>query len=72
MRVAISLLLLALAACSAPPDLREACDRIEPYRPLIRGVITAVEPVAAVPFAVTRQVSCADAEAVVQHLRDQR
>ncbi len=62
---------LLLAACSGA-DLARTCEDIEPWRPLIRGVVVAVEPVAAIPFMVTRQVSCADAEAVVQRLRDQR
>lgn len=62
---AICAVLLALAGCSGA-DLARTCDDIEPWRPLIRGAITAVEPLAAVPFMVTRQVSCADAEAVAE------
>lgn len=53
--------LLALAGCSGV-DLARTCEDIEPYRPLIRGAITAAEPVAAIPFAFTRQVHCSDLE----------
>lgn len=61
-------LALSLAACSGA-DLARTCEEIEPWRPVIRGVVTAVEPVAAIPFAFTRNVSCADAEAVAARLR---
>lgn len=63
--------LLALAACSNQ-QLERACEDIEPWRPLIRGAIELAEPVAAIPFAFTRQVHCADIEAVAERLRDQR
>jgi hypothetical protein len=70
-RIAAAALSLSLAACSGA-DLARTCEDIEPWRPLIRGAVTAVEPVAAIPFVFTRQVSCADAEAVAERLRDQR
>jgi hypothetical protein len=61
--------LLMLAGCA---DLARVCEDIEPFRPLIRGAVVAVEPIAAVPFMVTSRVSCADAEAVAERLHAQR
>lgn len=63
--------MLALAGCSGA-DLARTCETVEPYRPLIRGVVVGVEPLAAIPFSVTRQISCADAEAAAERLRDHR
>lgn len=51
--------LLALSACSGA-DLMRACEDVEPFRPLIRGAVVAVEPLAAIPFMVTRNIHCAD------------
>ncbi len=68
-RLFLSAALLALSSCSGA-ELAYTCETIEPYRPLIRIAVVAVEPVAAIPFAVTRQISCADAEVVAGSLFD--
>ncbi len=68
-RFAVISALLVLAGCA---DLSRACEDVEPFRPLIRGAVILAVPEMAIPFMVTRQVSCADAEAAAERLRDQR
>lgn len=60
-----------LAGCSGLPDAGRVCEGVEPFRPLIRGAVTAIAPPAALPFAVTRNVSCADLKGAAENLRDQ-
>jgi hypothetical protein len=71
-RALAALVLLLLAGCSEP-QLRQACEDVEPWRPLIRGAIdVATEGATVVPFAITSQVHCADVEAVADQMRDRR
>lgn len=67
-RIAVIGLVLTLAGCAGMPDAGQVCERIEPFRPLIRSAITAAEPLAALPFAVTRNISCADLEEVAKNI----
>lgn len=75
-RIVAIAVLLTLAGCAEAPapdiDLGRVCEEVEPFRPAFRGVVTVIEPAAALPFAITRQISCADLENVADRLHDQK
>jgi hypothetical protein len=63
--VLVSFLATGLLVGCTVPELEQACETVEPFRPLIRAGLVAAQPALMVPFLFSSRISCADVEAVL-------